>query len=78
MKRFSATELAALGAALAMIGELEPGDAVLEENEDGSITANVFGEHFVTGTLDRVIGQVAQAMWRHGYDRQQAPAHVGG
>ena len=78
MKRFSANELAALGAALAMIGELEPGDTVLEENDDGSITANVFGEHFVTGALERVVGQVAQAMWMHGYDRQHVPAPAGG
>ena len=78
MKRFSANELAALGAALAMIGKLEPGDAVLEENDDDSITVHVFGEHFATGPLDRVIGQVAQAMWMHGSDQQHVAIPVGG
>ena len=72
VKRFSHEELAAIAHALGLGVGLEPGDIVLEEDEDGSIHGHLFGEPLVSGPLYLVMEQLGQALWS--FAKKQVPA----
>lgn len=64
VKRFTDEELAALVHALVLLAGLEPGDVLLEENDDGTLNGYLFGNLHASGPLHLVLEALGQGLWQ--------------